>query len=279
MLKTLTEHQEFAKTYLEQRLPGRAKSADIFRHKTSLVLDEYFFKIAKVLNPKVFFELGAHEASTSVRFLRQGGSKAVAVEANPHVYKSKTEKANKLGVITLNVGLAETEGQGTFFAPQKDTLAGNSSFLTKPEGDFTAIPVNMTTVDRVIQQQSPNDSYCIWLDVEGYTAQVLKGAKQALQSKNCLFLKLELEDVAYWKNQSLAPEVNQILNDFGYSVFLRDIEYAKQYNLIYVRNELFNDLKTLQTEAIEQMKTLKLSFREKFFPRSVKKMDFTKLDS
>ncbi len=275
MLKTLSQHQEFAKAYLEQRLPKRTKSADIFRHKTSLILDEYFFKAAKVLNPDVCFEFGAHEASASVRFLHQGGKKAVAVEANPHVFQSKTEKAKKHGVVTLNFGLGESEGQSTFFAAQNDILAGNSSFLKKQEGEFIPIQVMMTTVDKVVQQQAPIDSFCIWLDVEGYTAQVLDGAKQALLSKSCLFLKLELEEVAYWKNQSLAPEIDQTLSDLGYSIFLRDIEYARQFNLIYLRNELFINLEGLQTEAIDKMKNIKLSLREKFFPRSVQKMDFT----
>jgi FkbM family methyltransferase len=245
------------------RLSGR--QSDYFRQKTARCLDEYFFKILAACNVTDFLECGAYDASTSRRFLRAGGHKAVAVEANPHTYAAKTRFAQEQGVITVNCGLGREVAEMEFFVPKSDRQAGNGSFLRKPGEAVDSVRVAVDTIDNIVRGHiEPRGVIGLWVDVEGLALEVLKGGASVLQSKACAALKVEVETRKFWQGQALVGEVHDYLSRRGYTAVLRDIDYEHQFNLVYVQRELVDGVEEILMHFWRDLASLELDWVDRF---------------
>jgi len=241
-----------------------AQNYDRFRRKTALWIDESFFKILYGCGVTGLLECGAHEASGSVNFMQAGGKKAVAIEANPITYNAKTKLAEHYGVVSLNCGVGKEAGEIDFFIPQNDQVAGDASFLKKPNVIYESKTIFVDTIDNIYHEQfESNETVALWVDVEGLALDVLKGGGSLLRSDNCLVLKVEVENISFWENQSLVRDVDNYLANFGYKATLRDIEWNGQYNLIYVKENLIDHIDDILIDCWRELAWLKLSLPER----------------
>lgn len=235
-----------------------------FRHKTALWIDESFFKISSGCGVTGLLECGAHEASASINFMRAGGRRAVAIEANPITYKIKTKLAEQHGVISFNCGVGKEVGEIDFFTPQHDQIAGNASFLKKPNVIYESIKVSVDTIDNIFHKHfEPDEVLALWIDVEGLALDVLTGGDSLLKSDNCGVIKVEVENISFWENQSLVRDVDNYLTSFGYKAILRDIEYNGQYNLIYVKEKSIDCIDDILINCWRELAWLKISRQER----------------
>jgi hypothetical protein len=141
--------------------------------------------------------------------------------------------------VVLNCGVGSHSGEANFYVPRNPEQAGNASFLRQAGLEYTCISMRMTTLDALGGEYlKSDDRLAIWLDVEGFAADVLKGGLSILKDPRCRILKVEVETEPYWEGQVLADQVDNLLTECGFTPVLRDIEYANQYNVIYVRREL-----------------------------------------
>lgn len=228
----------------------------LIRMKSAAILDDAFFDLLSGLQIDSVMECGAHEARASVQFLQRGGRFALAVEANPSVYELRTIKAEQHGVKVINVGVSSEPGELDFLVPTNAPLAGSSSFLVKKNREGRPVRVTVTTVDALMAKHFDTERFGMWIDVEGYALQVLSGAKQTLVHPCCKVLKIELEDMEFWQDQATAFEVDEFMRGFGLMPIITDLEYAHQYNVIYVRQELAEQAKEIIApfkEALENM--------------------------
>lgn len=235
-----------------------------FRSKTATWLDDSFFKILSAYDVATLVECGAHEASACVNFMRANNKKALAIEANPHTYETKTKLADRHGVLTINCGLGKETGEIDFFIPKYDQAAGQASFLKKAHEDYDSVKVSVETLDSIASKHLAADEVsALWIDVEGLALEVLKGGHALLNSENCRALKVEVESKAFWENQSMARDVDHYLSRLGYKAILRDMEYENQYNLIYVKEKYIDHIDEILINCWRELANLKLSWPER----------------
>jgi FkbM family methyltransferase len=236
-----------------------------FRQKTAQWLDDSFFALLAVCEADSLVECGAHEAAASSRFVGLGGKLALAIEANPATYAAKTKLAEKNGVMTVNCGVGPTSGESEFHVPRRDRVAGNASFFMKQGEDFDSIRVPMRTLDELCTQfLPPQASLALWIDVEGMTLDVLRGARSLLGGGLCRVMKLEVETKTFWEHQALASDVDDYLRGLGYEAVLRDIEYNGQYNVIYVSHGFIDAVDDVVISRWAELTRLRLGIGDKF---------------
>jgi len=235
-----------------------------FRHKTAEWIDESFFKILKGCGVTGLIECGAHEASASVNFMRTGGRRAVAIEANPFTYESKTKLTEQYGVLSFNCGVGGEVGEIDFYIPLHDQNAGNASFLKKTNVKYKSKKVSVDTLDNIFREHfETNEALALWVDVEGLALEVLKGGGSLLNSENCLVIKVEVESKSFWEGQSLARDVDNYLTSFGFKAILRDLEYRNQYNVIYVKDKYIDCIDEVLIDCWREISWLRLSWLDK----------------
>ena len=244
------------------------KNIEFFRNKTALWLDECFFDLLKLQNIETLIECGAHEAYASVKFVKEIGRRAVAIEANPIIFKNITSKNNYENITFLNYGLGKYQGELNFYIPKNNKLAKNGSFLLKKNKNrenYFASKVKVISLDSLIDKFSYKDErFALWIDVEGYAHEVLQGGLKFLNSikKECVFIKVEVEEDTIWDNQISDNKIINLLKDNNYVPILRDFEYENQYNILFIKKKYYNLLKKNIEYLYEDFKLVSLNKEE-----------------
>jgi FkbM family methyltransferase len=230
----------------------RGRTARSYRGQSAGIVDELFRHSCRAAKIENLLECGAHEASASIDFIKSGGARAIAIEANPQVLERKTNRATKSGVEVLNFGLAEKKGKMDFFLPKGRAVAGSSSFRTKSD-DVDVIEVTTTTIDALHKDLSIIGTLALWVDVEGYAFEVLKGASKTLARPELQILKVEMEDAERWRGQRTLADLAPQIEKFGFIPVLSDLEYVNQFNVIYVRPEILEKFRTDISDAVSKL--------------------------
>jgi FkbM family methyltransferase len=260
-----------------QQLEGKGEYERLWRRDTNFLLVDLFEAICRATGVNGFLECGAHDAEASRRFVcstRDGI--AVAVEANPHTYHSKTRSASKLGVTPLNLGVAAQSGRLTLHVPNSRRIdnpsPGNASFLLRSEAvsHYDKIDVEVTTVDKLVLRYLDDRSVALWIDVEGQAEEVLAGAKSTLRSQLCSVVFVEVESHAYWEGQALAPDITDRMAAIGLLPVARDCEFRRQYNIVFVRENLVADVESLTCRYWNEICQVGLGARTRFWQRAFK---------
>ncbi len=209
-----------------------------WRRRTAALLREAFFGIVRALECDVLIECGARAAETSIRFLEEGGRRAIALEANPYPFIERTAKATEHGVDARNLGVGRAAGVLDLRIPWSSTslTSGFASLMPRIGGeDYASIPVEITTLDAIGATVSASARIAVWVDVEGSTFEVLAGGEGLLERDGCQVLFVEVEEQPFWEGQRLAADVDEHLCLAGYVPNMRDAEYEHQHNVKYVR--------------------------------------------
>lgn len=241
--------------------PGKS---NLFRFQSNKNLVEAFFEICEVLETNQMIEIGAHEASASVRFVRKSGRKAIAIEANPYTFEKLTCKAEKYGVSVLNIGIGDSNGKSILKIPVsgKSLTPANASFLDRVNHVVTHdYEVNLVTLDSVQTNFLSNENTALWIDVEGFGYEVLVGASNYLEYHSPVIF-MEVETVKFWKNQKNVNDIVEKLRLHNFIPILSDEEYEKQYNLIFIKENLFRKVETLVSEFEINNKELKVALSD-----------------
>jgi FkbM family methyltransferase len=233
------------------RLLATASNYDL-RHKEERKrsrrdLSRLFFWLHRIVEPDLFIEAGAKEASASRRALQYyDGARVVAFEANPFTFAEfRGENEDVEGLEYLHLALSDRPGEVSFNvrtdeegAPQAD---GHGSIMDRPpdyDHGFRTVQVQATTLDRYLED-TVFDDCVMWVDVEGAAESVLGGARETLQRTQ--LLHIEVEDRQYWEGAWTAPEVSTFLTDYGLIPIARDFEFKYQYNVLFIREPLLED--------------------------------------
>jgi len=193
------------------------------------------------------FEVGAFEASFSIKRREKTKTPCYAFEASKYNYLHFQDEANNKEIHYLNMAISDTNGFDTFKI--KKTIAGreaaqivgNNSLLTRedPKGLITYEDIQVKTVrlDTFIDYNGlSNNDFSAWIDAEGASKMVLNGMIGCLQ--NCRIIFIEVETKAFWVDQWLFPQVHNFMSEHGFEAVARDFEYDSQFNLIYLDSNL-----------------------------------------
>ena len=251
MLKTLT---------LELRKSNNLLLSKLFPFSTSRLLgqistqelDSLYYKLLKQLNVDFLIECGAHEATASLNFVKNGGN-SLAIEANPFVFKNITPKSFD-NYVSVNFALSNKKDKVDFYFPIDNNNSGQSTFSPKKGIKYDKIEVNTIELDELIKQKGiENQNFAFWIDVEGHQKEVFEGSMGSLQ--NCRLIKIEVEDVELFTDQKwLVHSVNEFLEKNDFVPVFRDFEYVGQFNIIYVKKIFLEEIITLVDSSKENLK-------------------------
>jgi FkbM family methyltransferase len=206
-----------------------------------------FLNLLKFLQPNLILDIGSMDGSDSLRFRRMcPKSKIIAFEANPYNYQRMSEDINlKKAQITISSQLISNERNRKFYI-STDSVSnfgnkGTSSTL-KPVGSsdiYEEITLESSSIDEVIRENnSPNQSAALWIDVEGAAYDVLNSA---LTSKNqILLLHIEVELVEKWVGQKLKNNVIELAKALNLSLIACSSNESQQ-DLVFVNSSLLNE--------------------------------------
>ncbi len=213
-----------------------------YGYLTSRLSSRYFFELAQVLGVELMVECGANAAEASIEFVNRARGRAIAIEANPRTFADITSKAAAAGIMPVCVALGDTSAEVELMVPRSgaELFSGASSTAVRNDGHtYDRYAVNQRTLDGVLDELLPKlPTAALWIDVEGRALQVLRGASQTLGSGAVALIYVEVETLQFWKDQSLAPEVDGLLRAHGFTAVIRDMQSRDQFNLIYIREDL-----------------------------------------
>lgn len=196
--------------------------------------------VCRVIQPDYFFEIGAHEASTSVKVKRKLPQCGVyAFEADIDVFEYYKKKVGRT-IEYRNEAVANFSGALTFYKQIQPNgeLFLNNSIKTKSSVEYSEYKVNAVTVDDLFCSMAPG-SVVLRIDVEGNTYEVLSGARDTL--KNVKAIYAEVEDYEIWSGQKTAFAVHELLDEAGFVPVSRDVETPGQYNVFWLPQALAQD--------------------------------------
>ena len=208
------------------------------RQRSNTELANLFANI--IVNGQIdsFFEIGALYAEFSM-FIKDRVKNVYAFEASPRNYdlaKDKIEGINYLnlavssydGEININMGISEGANIGA------DSVLDR---IDNGSTEYEKKTVECIKLDTFAENNNlTGTSKAMWIDVEGNSLSVLNGAKSSLISTQVIFI--EMEQVAFWENQSMITEVNEFLCNYNFVPIARDFEYENQFNVVYVKRDI-----------------------------------------
>lgn len=245
---------------------NRAKSLKE-REPITFLLDSLLEQIAKLAPPDLVAEVGAFEASFSTKMKTAFPEVSIiALEANPRVFEHFAPKVLPSGVNYIHCAAGAEHGTVDIHIPTviagKDmpTIGRMGSLLEVGLRDSKTIKVKVPcdTLDNILAEEVFQNA-CVWIDVEGFVAQVLRGATSTLQRTQIIYVELESSPV--WEHQTLSHEVIETLQSTGFTMIARDCQKWFQYNAIFVRDETLGiaGVQELIKKYISQAKALFLT--------------------
>ncbi len=212
-------------------------------------LIELFFGLIDDLDVGRFVEAGAKEADASQRAAAGRADRdVVAFEANPFTHRRFEERLRETRVDYRHLALSESPGtikfnvrrnaDGNPIADGQGSLLGRASY--KP-GYVEGVEVEAVTLDSFFAERdggtiSPARVAC-WVDVEGASSMVLRGAQALLGRTDVLMI--EVEGRPAWDGQEwLWADVVEFVRGFGLVPIARDAQSRFQFNIVFVRDSL-----------------------------------------
>jgi len=215
---------------------------------TNRQISNLFHELTSILDVEMLVELGAHAAEASRRFVGNPNSKKVlAFEANPYTFSKFNMELQEMQIDYRNNAVASECGQERIQIPnpQISLTPGNASILDRKglrKKDDVLIEAHSLDCLGFKEKEIdfPKLITALWIDCEGAAGQILKSGKNLLHEPSTKMLFVELEDIEYWENQILAPDVFEFLNRYGFTAIARDFTPRPQYNVLFVRDQYIN---------------------------------------
>jgi len=203
---------------------------------TNKQLVSLFYKKAKEIKPDIFCEIGAYEASASKELSTIENISIFAYEANKYIYEMYRDDKDLKNVNYKNFAISNITEKVNFYIMKDYVKSGANSLLKRNTemysdskyGGYELTEVDCFTLDSL---HSKDNSYVLWIDVEGCGLQVLEGSKEIL--KNTKLILIEVESIQHWEDQKLDTEIISFLESYGFKIVARDQEYPYQYNIMF----------------------------------------------
>ncbi|NBC33512.1 MAG: hypothetical protein GVY13_12625 [Alphaproteobacteria bacterium] len=120
-------------------------------------------------------------------------------------------------------------------------VRGNNGLAVRADNsaEYDTVDVPVTSLDKFMSEKyRQNKQIALWVDVEGLAWEVLSGLAHRIE--DCTTLFVELEDKHIWKGQKISVEVFDYLVTNGMIPIIRDFQSINQYNVVFIRKELYN---------------------------------------
>ncbi len=217
------------------------------RSGSAKALVDFFFGVVRISKPSTFLECGAKKAEASIRARKLlPDARIVAFEASPENYKafSTTRGFVENNIEYRHQALNDRAGTVTFNIRRKmngepiNHTGANSILLrTADNVEYDHYEVPCIALDDEFGVE--NETFALWIDVEGASKQVISGGQKTLSKANAVLI--EVEDYYAWEEQWTTDTVVQNLYNLGLVPVARDFEYNGQYNILFIRDTVLKD--------------------------------------
>jgi FkbM family methyltransferase len=163
----------------------------------------------------LFVDIGANIGSYTVLACAARGARGYCFEPTPAAYRGLLENIaiNDLSsrVTALNIGISDHVGELRFTTGE----ATANHVLANEENADRAISVPVRPLDAILQAESPS---LLKIDVEGFEAPVIEGARKTLAkpSLHSVIMELNGSGARYGYNED---KILRTMQDFGFSTF------------------------------------------------------------
>jgi FkbM family methyltransferase len=213
-------------------------------------INELFLRLCREVQPSVICDIGTRDCLDSVAMKQASPtSQVIAFEANPENFFDFCLRDNVLreGVIPQLVALSDHPGLTQIKIPEYASRQcggttqqrGTSSLLPRAQTvRFVEYTVPQTTLDIFFEGRDgqQDSTYGIWMDVEGLASKVLTGMRRVLT--RTVFLKVEVEDIAYYKGQDLSGDVIKVMHESGFEAVAQTDPAPGQFDLLFLNQVL-----------------------------------------
>jgi FkbM family methyltransferase len=177
--------------------------------------------LCRVLKPTstlvdVGANIGVFALMAAQRLCPQG--RVIAIEASPGIYACLERNCAVSGlnnVVTLHSAAAALPGVATFYDAPAESF-GMGSLAARFKGGGVEVP--MVTLDAVVAEYGATEIAAIKIDVEGFEADVLRGANRILSQKDPPQVLFEFNDWAERREGCYPGAAQEVLLDHGYSL-------------------------------------------------------------
>jgi FkbM family methyltransferase len=218
------------------------------RKLSTKLLENLYININKFLQPNIYFEIGAHQATFSKTISSsQPKAKIYAFEANPYVYENFKDDIihNFKNIQYIHSAISNMNGMIDFHVLKKinqteySQKRGYHSIFRRSEGgEYEVIKIPSRKLSDFIKTKKLSGSFSAWIDVEGAQKEVLQSMGHFLNQFACIYI--EVEDFQKWQEQWISFDVIKFLIINGFIPIARDFEYEMQYNIIFIKNYLMD---------------------------------------
>ena len=245
-----------------------ASNGEVFIPQASQA--ETFAQICKVLMPKYICDIGSLNGNEAKLFVdRNPESCVIAFEANPENFFRFCLSDHLLGsrVAIQHLAISNVDGIVDFNLPKTTPdvseqatgdMLGMGSLFLRPDIPFRkTYKVVRQRLDTFFSVVDRSATFCLWIDVEGHSKEVIEGALGLINK--IMFIKLELENHPYWAGQALDVEVIKMMDELGFDMIVRSDPKYTQYDALFIRRDAYNE---------EIMQIITDNKRENVEPRS-----------
>ncbi len=206
-------------------------------------------------NP-IIIEAGAFKGAGTFTMSRWWPDATIhAFEPVPELFVQLQDQVkDQKNVICYPYALGEHDGMATFYVGEKTRypgLASQSGSVLKPKerlkwSSFMMYPrtieVSMVTLDGWARKHKVHQIDFFWLDVQGYSLNVLKEAQEVLQSTRVLYT--EVEFIEAYEHQHYYEEVKSWLETRGFVMVACDFTEQQSWffgNVVFVNKKFIKE--------------------------------------
>lgn len=196
--------------------------------RRDLLMRDAFDSLIVAFKPDIICDIGSYNGDEAARFRRLlPDAHVFAFEGSIDNVERFMRPRDDLRYVNIeNLAVSDQNGEVTFHIldanPEGIDWRRMANSLN-PRNDGHAsreVTVNSVMLDSYFSAEiEGNDTFALWIDVEGALDKVLSGASQLLD--RTMVLKAEVERAEFWKDQKLAQDIIALLEEKNF-IFLGD---------------------------------------------------------
>jgi FkbM family methyltransferase len=208
---------EFLLPSLEEPMALHLLADGVHESEVAALLEDYLLPSA------IFVDVGANIGAFTVMAAKSVGpaGKVIAIEASPRIYPylEHNVRANGLDSVTLKNCAADSDEASNvaFYEAPVDHFGMGS---LSPQFDAQAIAVTTRKLDTIASELGLEHVDVMKVDVEGFEAEVFRGARKLLTHDKSPLIVFEFADWAEErKPKGRIGDSQQVLLDYGYKLW------------------------------------------------------------
>ncbi len=186
----------------------------------------FFDNIISTQSPTIF-DVGAHRGE-SIQFFKDlyPDSEIFSFEPEPNNYAALLDVAKSFYTHAYNCAIGDADENASFFRQDISHLGGllpincrsSDSLGYAKNASNERIEVSKVMLDTFCKKESIPNIDILKIDVQGFEVGVLKGARYALSTTECVMVEISLYDFYESAGSSLL-QVEQLMNESGFMLW------------------------------------------------------------